>query len=114
MGTTLKAGLIGTVSAVVGFLVAYFVQISFEHLTLPLRWVVMLVSALAAGAFQGLLFGQSWPKVIGIGSFVGLLVLWSPVVVVTYGFALAAVPLLAAIALLVFFGARLGAKFRVD
>lgn len=49
-----------------------------------------------------------------MGAFVGISILWTPVVVVTYGFALLALPLLAAFAMLSFFGAKLGANLRAN
>jgi len=49
---------------------------------------------------------------LGIGSFIGILILWLPVVLATYGFALLALPFLAAFATLVVAGATLGTALR--
>jgi len=50
---------------------------------------------------------------VGMGAFFGLLILWLPVVLVTYGFALIGLPLLVGFGMLVFFGAKIGANFRL-
>ena len=58
------------------------------------------------GVVLGKLFGRGAFLPIGAGAFAGLLVIWAPVVVVTYGFALMGVPLLAAYAGCVALGVR--------
>ena len=77
---------------------------------------VMSSGIYAAGFVLGCVFacmfnpGRSWS--IGVGAFVAVAVLWTPVVLTTYGFALLAVPLLAVYALLVVLGYRLVASRR--
>ncbi len=54
--------------------------------------------ALVLGLLQGKLFGPAAYKAVGVGTFLGLCVIWAPVVIVTYGFALAGLPYLVAYA----------------
>jgi len=107
-----KTRVIGAFSAVVGFFAAFLVCTSFENFSAVARVSAIVAAALAIGACQGLLFERQWHKAIGIGTFAGMLILWLPVIAVTYGFALLALPLLAAFAVLVFYGAKLGTSLR--
>jgi hypothetical protein len=110
----IKTGLIGITSAVISFLGAYFNHTGLEDFSGMVRLVAIILSALAIGMCQGFIVERAGHGAIGIGAFFGLLILFSPVVVVTYGFALMALPLLAAFALLVFFGARIGTNLRLN
>lgn len=112
--STARTGLIGTLSAILGFLAVFLVYTGLERFP----GVVMVSSIAVCGLVIGM--GQGWfipparHRTIGMATFVGLLILWLPVVFVTYGLALLALPLLAAFALLVFFGARLGSHLRAS
>ena len=59
-----------------------------------------------AGMILGRVFGSGYANSIGIGAMLALLLLWTPVVVVTYGFALAGIPILVAYAYCFVLGAR--------
>ena len=107
-----KTRLIGAFSAVVSFFAAFFVCTSFENFSGMVRVSAVVAAALAIGACQGLFIERQWHKAVGLGTFVGMFILWLPVIAVTYGFALLALPLLAAFAVLVFYGAKLGARLR--
>lgn len=97
----------------VSILVAFFNCTSLENFFGIVRLVAIVLSALAIGIFQGFFVRRSAHRIVARGAFFGLLLLWSPVVLVTYGFALMALPLLAAFAMLVFFGAKVGAILRL-
>jgi tetrahydromethanopterin S-methyltransferase subunit F len=57
------------------------------------------------GCANGLLFGRNSAKTIGYAALFAVLLLWTPVVLATYGFALIAIPLVIAYAACVYFGA---------
>jgi hypothetical protein len=81
------------------------------------RWVlssgIYAVGFVLGGVFAYMFDpGRSLP--IGVGAFLAVAVLWTPVVLTTYGFALVAVPLLAVYALLVVLGFRLVAGQRKE
>ncbi|WGG53218.1 hypothetical protein [Rugamonas sp. DEMB1] len=107
-------GLIGITSAVISFLGAYFNYSGLEDFSGIVRLIAIILSALAIGMCQGFIVDRAGHRAIGTGAFFGILILFSPVVVVTYGFALMALPLLAAFALLVFFGAKIGTNLRLN
>ncbi|WP_427912645.1 hypothetical protein ACPWT1_18775 [Ramlibacter sp. MMS24-I3-19] len=62
-----------------------------------------------AGFVLGAIFGRECVRAIGWSAFVAAAVACLPVVLVTYGFALAGAPLVAAFAIVVAAGARCGA-----
>jgi amino acid transporter len=109
-----KIGFIGICSAVITLLVAFFNYRGLENFSGIVRLVSIVSSALVIGICQGFFVQRSDHRALGMGAFFGLLILWSPVVMVTYGFALMALPLLAAFAMLVFFGAKVGANLRLS
>lgn len=109
-----KIGLFGISSAVITFFVAFFNYRSLENFSGIVRLIAIVLSALAIGMCQGFFVQRSGHRALGMGAFFGLLILWSPVVMVTYGFALMALPLLAAFAMLVLFGAKVGANLRLN
>jgi hypothetical protein len=108
-----KGGLIGTFSAFVSVLTAVFLYTALENFSGIAKLCVVVLSGLIIGTVQGFFIEKSWHRAIGIGTFAGPLILWLPVVIVTYGFALLGLPLLAAFSTLVLFGAKLGAKLRM-
>lgn len=108
-----KTEFIGISSAILSMLVAFFNYTALEHFSGIVRLIAIVLSALAIGICQGFFVRRSTHTMVGKGAFYGLLLLWSPVVLVTYGFALMALPLLAAFAMLVFFGAKVGAILRL-
>ena len=59
------------------------------------------------GCVQGQLFGREHVKAVGYGALAAVLLLWTPIVVVTYGFALLGIPLVIAYAACVAAGAKL-------
>lgn len=111
---TAKAGLIGSLSAVASFLAVLLIYVSLENFSGVAKAFAIVLSALTIGIFQGIFIKREWHRAIGIGTFSGIFILWLPVVAVTYGFALLALPLLMAFALLVFFGAKFGANIRAS
>lgn len=108
----LKTACITMSSAVISLSVAYFNYTMLENFSGIVRLMAIVLSALATGMGLGFFVQAEGQRSVGLGAFLGLLILWSPVVVVTYGFALMAVPLLAGFALLVFFGAKMGTRLR--
>ena len=108
-----RAGLIVISSAAMSLCVAYCNYITLENCSGAVRLFAIVLSALAVGVCQGLFVQKSEHRVVAMGAFLGLLSLWLPVIVVTYGFALMALPLFAAFAMLVFYGARIGASLRL-
>lgn len=101
--------MIGMLSAGASLLVVFLNYTSFENFPGIVRLCALVISGFAIGIGQGLFIGRPWHGAIGIGAFVGLLIGWVPVVMVTYGFALLGLPLLAIFATLVFLGAKFGA-----
>lgn len=114
MDNTNKAGVIGVFSTIVSLITVFLNYTSLENFSGTVRITAIVASALAIGFCQGFFFERVWHRAIGMGAFVGISILWTPVVVVTYGFALLALPLLAAFAMLSFFGAKLGANLRAN
>lgn len=110
--TISKTGIIVASSAVANPLAAFIAHTALEDFSGLIQWLAVVMTGLAAGMLEGIFIGRPWHKAIGIGTFIGTLILWSPVVIVTYGFALLALPLLAAFAVLVWFGAKLGNGLR--
>ena len=108
-----KMEFIGIFSAIITIFVAFFNYAGLEDFSGIVRLVAIVVSALVIGIFHGIFVRRSAHRMVGKGAFFGLLLLWSPVVLVTYGLALMALPLLAAFAMLVFFGAKVGAFLRL-
>ncbi|MBA5639104.1 hypothetical protein H3H37_18755 [Duganella sp. LX20W] len=106
-------GLIGISSAAITFVVAFANHAGLENFPGIVRLVAIVLSALAIGLIQGFFVQRARHRTIAIGAFFGLLILWSPVIVMTYGFALMGLPFLAAFAILVFFGAKAGANLRL-
>jgi hypothetical protein len=104
----------GVSSAVVSFFVAYFNYIGLENFPGIARLAAIVSSALLIGMCHGFFIRGLASSAVGFGAFWGRLILWSPVVAVTYGFALMALPLLAAFAVIVFFGAKIGASLRIN
>lgn len=107
-----KKVIIGASSAVVNPLTAFVAHTAFENFSGSVQWLAVAMTGLSTGMLEGIFIGRPWLRAIGIGTFIGTLILWSPVVLVTYGFALLALPLLAAFAVLVWFGAKLGNNLR--
>ncbi|MCX7294165.1 hypothetical protein [Janthinobacterium sp.] len=111
-----QVGLIGIVSATTSIGAAFLAYMYAEPLPDALKVLTVIAVGLVTGILQGMLLGSSWLKTIGISAFLGALLLWTPVVLVTYGFAVVALPLLAAFAAIVWVGGKLGAgiaiKFR--
>lgn len=107
-----KATVVGAISAVLNPAAAVIAHTVFENLPDSVQWFAVVVTGLLAGMLEGIFIGRPWHKAIGIGTFIGTLVLWAPVVMVTYGFALLALPLLAAFAALVWLGAKAGSMLR--
>ena len=65
------------------------------------------VVAVGAGYAQGRMMGHQYFVSIGCGALLALLLMWAPLVVLTYGFALMGVPVLMALAACAAWGARL-------
>jgi hypothetical protein len=109
-----KTGLIGVSSGIISFFSAFFSYTGLENFDGIIRLAAIVLSALAIGMGQGFFVQRSGHRTVATGAFFGLLILWSPVVVVTYGLALVALPLLAGFAMLVFLGAKFGANLRIN
>jgi hypothetical protein len=73
----------------------------------PLTVAAACLLGLTIGCVMGSTFKTAAPRPVAIGAFAAALILWLPVVVVTYGFALLGVPLLVAYAACVQAGARM-------
>ena len=106
----LRTILIALFSAVASALTGLAAYRCFEHLPATIRILGFGAAALAIGLLQGKLFGAAAYKAAGVGAFVGVCVLWTPVVLVTYGFALAGIHYLIAFAGIVAVGVQWGAK----
>jgi hypothetical protein len=71
-------------------------------------------AAAVIGCVLGLIFGRGCAAAVGWGTFVAGALLSMPVVVVTYGFALAGAPLVVAFAVMSGAGARLAGRAKVS
>lgn len=109
-----EAGLAGTLGAVLNPIAAWLL---FSHLPEP-TFVTLVAAGIAAalvlGMIEGLLIRRPHLSVVIVGTLLGGLLMWIPMVVMTYGFALMGIPLLAAFAVFVWFGARIGSFFRAQ
>ncbi|MES2832453.1 MAG: hypothetical protein V4695_10715 [Pseudomonadota bacterium] len=103
----------GLFSAVITCFVAFLNYTELENFSGIVRLLAIVLSGLAIGMCQGVFVDREMHMAIGLGAFYGMLVLMSPVIVVTYGFALMSLPLLAVFAMLVFFGAQIGNDLRI-
>lgn len=112
--TISKNAIIGASSAVANPLAAFIAYTAFENFSGSVQWLAVVMTGLLTGMLEGIFIGRPWHRAIGIGTFIGTLILWSPVVLVTYGFALLALPLLAGFAALAWVGAKLGNNLRVS
>lgn len=72
--------------------------------------VRMILAGLCVGVIHGWFFPRRYARHIAIAAFFALCLLWTPVVLASYGFGLIALPILLIYALAVFFGARFGAE----
>lgn len=75
-----------------------------------LGWSVLF--GVGAGALLKFAFPAIPPRTLFLAPTAGLLVLWSPIVLATYGFALAVVPVFPLVGLAYFFGAYFVGKLR--
>ena len=102
----LKRGFAFVLSFVVGALSAYLWFVVSEPLNGYARLVGFPLIAFGAGYIQGRILGHQSHKWIGGGTMLAFLMLWSPVIIVTYGAALACVPVLMGLAAGAAWGAR--------
>jgi hypothetical protein len=109
----LRTILIALFSAVLSASGGLAVYRGFEHLPGTARIVGFGVAALLIGLLQGRLFGAAAYKAAGVGAFLGVCVLWAPVALVTYGFALAGIHYLITYAGIVAVGVQWGAKMSI-
>lgn len=93
-------------SFVASVLCVYFLLFNSEAWPAWAKLGALAAAAFAAGTIQGKLIGGEYVKTAVLGAFLGVLLLWTPVVLVTYGFALLALPLLIAYAAIVGAGVR--------
>ncbi|WP_409026878.1 hypothetical protein OX462_19845 [Janthinobacterium sp. SUN098] len=108
-----QIGLVGILSATTSIGAAFLAYMYAESLPDVLKVLAVIAAGLLTGILQGIVLGSSWLKTIGISAFLGALVLWTPVVLVTYGFAVVALPLLAAFAAIIWLGGKLGASIAI-
>ncbi|MBY0557882.1 MAG: hypothetical protein K2P77_11810 [Burkholderiaceae bacterium] len=109
-----KTGLIAAFSIIMSTLSAYLVYTILEEYPGWVKLLAIVICALLIGTLQGFFIKPSQHKAVGIGSFIGIVILWLPAVLATYGFALLALPFLAAFTQLVLFGATLGTTLRAN
>jgi hypothetical protein len=88
----------------------YFLYRYSEHQPGWLRLMEWVAVGGLAGVVFGRIFGRGHHRTIGAGAFAGMLLLWTPVVLNTYGFALIAVPILMAYGVIAGLGARHGGR----
>lgn len=110
--STARSGLIGACSALASMLAVWLVYIGLEHFSGTVNLCAIVLCGLLIGMVQGCFIHRARHRSIAIATLIGMLILWLPVVVATYGFALLALPLLVAYAALVFCSARLGGTLR--
>jgi Mg/Co/Ni transporter MgtE len=107
-----QTAIVGACGAVANPLAAFIAHTVFEDFSGLVQWLAVVITGLSIGMLEGIFIARPLHRAIGIGTFIGLLIIWSPVVMVTYGFALLALPLLAAFAVLVWLGTKLGNTLR--
>jgi hypothetical protein len=107
-----KTAIIGACGAVANPLAAFIAYTVFEEFPGLAQWLAVAITGLSIGMLEGIFIARPLHRAISLGTFIGLLIMWSPVVLVTYGFALLALPLLAGFAVLVRLGMTLGNSLR--
>lgn len=108
----LKKKLLSTVLSIfISPLFAYISFMYFEEYSGVVRIGALVLAGIAAGIAQGALFGERFYMTIGVGALLGALVMWAPIVMVTYGFALLGLPVLMAYAACVGVGAKFSGRF---
>lgn len=108
-----KPVMVGALSAATSILALWIAFFRLENFSLLIRLAAVVLSGVATGMWLGFFFDRRWHKAISRGAFIGAFILWLPVVAVTYGIALIALPLMLAYAWLVLAFARLGTRFRI-
>jgi hypothetical protein len=101
---------VGAASALLSILGALLVYIGMEGSAGAMQLLALVPVAVIVGLLLGVLGGEGSAAAIGVGCFSGLLLLWTPVVVVTYGFALLSVPVIAIYVFIVVRSSKLGAS----
>jgi hypothetical protein len=107
-----KTFALGAGSGIATMLGTFIIYLTTERFPGVVSLTAMVPMGLVIGCLLGLVAGSNLAKAVGIGAFIGILILWTPVVVVTYGFALLALPLLALYSSLVAVGAKVGGALR--
>lgn len=107
-----EAGMAGVVGAVLNPLAAWFLFTHLTNSTLVTLMAAGIGAALVIGMIEGLVIRPSCLSAVVVGTLVGGLLMWSPVIVATHGFALMALPALAALTVFVWFGTCVGSFLR--
>jgi hypothetical protein len=104
----------GAGSAALSITAAFLIYIMLEDWPGIVQLLALAAAGLLIGCLLGCVAGSEFSKAIGAGAFAGPLVLWTPVVFVTYGFALLYLPLFILYALVVAFASKAGGALRIQ
>ena len=104
--TTARQFTAGLCSALLSLLSAWLVYAGLEGAPGAVVLLAVALAGFCAGVGLGLVFGAAATMEVGLGAFLAALLLWTPVVLATYGFALIALPGLALFGWIVGQGAR--------
>jgi hypothetical protein len=106
----INLGITSAIASLVSNLVV--VLMVYRLLAATSTWTIgvgIFAAGMCLGIIHGWFFRQHCVRRIGLWAFIAVCVLWMPIVLTTYGFALLGLPLLVAYALVVLIGARFGA-----
>jgi 1,4-dihydroxy-2-naphthoate octaprenyltransferase len=104
--TILIALFSAAVSAACGFAALHLS----DALPSSINLIVLGLVALFIGLLHGKLFGPAAYKAVGVGAFLGLCIIWTPMALITNGWALAGLPYLVAYAGIAAVGVQWSAK----
>ncbi|WP_395404833.1 hypothetical protein ACHMW6_01110 [Pseudoduganella sp. UC29_106] len=102
----------GASSAALSAAAAFLIYVMLEEQPGIVQLAALAAAGVLIGILVGCVAGAGYAKVTGAGAFAGTVVLWTPVVLVTYGFALLYLPLFALYGVLVALASKAGGALR--
>lgn len=93
-------------SAMAGVMSVIGTYVTMQGVSPVIFILVLALVGMLVGGLVGIWAGDKSAKMVGVGAFIGVFIVWLPVVAVTYGFALLALPLLVLYALIMAIGSK--------
>lgn len=107
---------VGTRAGIVSFFTSGVAVLALMQIPASVGWLLTGAAYYAAaagiGCVIGVLFGRGCAAAVGWGTFAAVALLSAPIVLLTYGFALAGAPLVVAFAVMAGAGAYFGGRVR--